>query len=449
MSISKTVFFKTYGCSFNQMDSEIMKGKLHKKGFEILNDDSANLIVINSCTVKNLSESKFFKDIVTYQSQNKKLVLTGCITQAEESYLTNELIGISVIGTNDLDKIVHVCEQTLLDNPIQFVSKLGRKRENEQNRIEKESMRLLSPKIRNNPQVEIIPINEGCLNTCSFCKTKQARGVLFSYSIQTIKESMQKALDDGAYEIYLTSQDTGCYGFDIGTNLPNLLKELLTIEGDYKIRIGMGNPNHFKKIIDEVLDIMLQDERVYRFLHIPLQAASNRILDDMKRMYVLQDFEQICLKARLKIPNITLANDIIVAYPTETNEEFQETLDSLKKNGTNVLNYSRFWMRPNTPAEKMYSSKQLIQGDESKRRSAIIREEFEQLAYELNKKWLNWKGTVRITEFGKSGTNTKIARNLYYKHIIVEDLNDEFKIGDEIEVKIDNISWKSFFAKKL
>ena len=446
---AKSVFFKTYGCSFNQMDSEIMMGKLHQKGFEITKtDENANLIVINSCTVKNLSESKFFKDITHYQSQDKKLVLTGCITQAEENYLTNELDGISVIGTNDLDQIVHVCEQTLQNNPIQFVSKLGRKRENEEQRYEKEQLRLLSPKIRSNPHVEIIPINEGCLNTCSFCKTKQARGTLFSYSIQTIKQSMQNAINTGAYEIYLTSQDTGCYGFDIGTTLPELLKELLTIKGDYKIRIGMGNPNHFKKIIDEVLDIMIKDERIYRFLHIPLQAASNRVLDEMKRMYTLQDYEEICLKAKLKIPNITLANDIIVAYPTETKEEFKETLKAIIKNGTNVLNYSRFWLRPNTPADKLYSSKQFILGDESKRRSKEIRECFEQHALILNQKWKNWQGEVIISDVSRE-EGIKIARNLYYKHILVEDKDNQLQIGQKVNVKIHDVDWKSFFAKRI
>ena len=445
-SFEKSVFFKTYGCSFNQVDSEIMKGKLHTRGFKIFEEDTnASVIVINSCTVKNLSESKFFKDISYYQKLNKKLVLTGCITQAEESYLTSILQGISVIGTNDLDKIVYVCEQVLLDNPIQFVSKLGRKRENEENRLRKELLRLQTPKIRNNKCVEIIPINEGCLNTCSFCKTKQARGVLFSYSIENIKQSMILALQEGVKEIYLTSQDTGCYGLDIQTNLPELLKELLTVEGDFKIRIGMGNPNHFKKIIDEVLDIMLLDERVYRFLHIPLQSGSNRILNEMRRMYELKDFEEICLKARLKIPSITLANDIIVAYPTETQEEFEETLYSLKKNGTNVLNYSRFWMRPNTPAQKMYSSKDMVLGDESKLRSSIIKETFEELAYTLNKKWLYWRGRVRITQKERNGG--KIARNLYYKHIIIEDVNDELSITDEVEVEIYDISWKSFYAR--
>lgn len=439
------IFVKTYGCAFNQLDSELMSGKLKSANFKLIQEDKdADLILINSCTVKNLSESKFFKDVRDYKEQGKKLILTGCITQAEESYLKNELKGISVLGTNDLDKVVYAAEQTLQGNPIQMISKLGRKRENEGKRLEKEQMRLLSPKQRSNPLVEIIPINEGCLNTCSFCKTKQARGLLFSYSIESIKESMEKALDEGAKEIYLTSQDTGCYGFDIGTNLPNLLRELLTLEGDYKIRVGMGNPNHFKKIIDEILEIMIEDDRVYKFLHIPLQSGSDRILDEMKRMYHVKDFKEIVTKAKLKIPDITLANDIIVAYPTETEEEFQDTIKSLRW-GTNVLNFSRFWLRPGTPAERMYTSKQFIEGAESKRRVRLLKEEFMRVALQNNNKWLNWEGEVIITERGKEGTNSMIARNNYYKPIVI--LNAEnLEVGDRVKIKIEDVTWFDFRA---
>lgn len=438
---------KSYGCSFNQLDAQVIAGRLSKEGFQLVDsEEDAELFLINSCTVKNLSESKFFNDIKKYKGENKKIVVSGCITQAEESYLGTKLKDISVLGVNDLDKVVHVAREALKDNPIQILSTLGRKKENEERRLEKESLRLSSAKLRENPLVEIVPINEGCLNTCSFCKTKQARGHLFSYSISAIKESVKRAIERGAKEIYLTSQDTGCYGFDIGTDLPSLLRELLSLEGDFKIRIGMGNPNHFKKIIDDILDIMKEDSRVYRFLHIPLQAAPNRILDEMRRMYVFEDYKEIVMKAKLALPGITLANDIIVAYPSETLEEFEETLKALKV-GTNVLNYSRFWLRPGTPAERMYTSKDFIEGFESKRRSKKIREVFEKLGYEQNKKWIGWSGEVLVTERGKKGTGTVIARNEYYKPIILSE--EGLELGDKVKVTITDVTWCDFRAKRV
>jgi threonylcarbamoyladenosine tRNA methylthiotransferase CDKAL1 len=436
------VFIRTYGCSFNQLDSQIMGGKLIKDNFILTDDENeADLVVINSCSVKNLSEAKFFNDVKRLKNSGKKLILSGCITQAEESYLSTSLKGISVIGTNDLDKISFVAKNTLENNPIQIVSKLQRKPENEKIRLEKESMRLSNNKTNKNPLVEIVPINEGCLNTCSFCKTKQARGHLFSYSINSIVENIKNAVDNGAKEIYLTSQDTGCYGFDIGVTLCDLLNEILKIKGEFRIRIGMGNPNHFKKIIDEVLEIMKNDNRIYKFLHIPIQAGSNRILTEMRRLYELKDYRTIITKAKLAIPDITIANDIIVAYPTETEEEFEMTLNNII--GTNVLNFSRFWLRPNTPAQRMYSKKDFIEGSTSKKRAKILKEKFESQAIEYNKKWIGWSGQVLVTEEGKAGTNTFVCRNDYYKPIIIKKVKG-VNIGDTINVQIKNVTWFDF-----
>lgn len=437
------IYVKTYGCSFNQLDSEIMSGKLIEAGHKITeNENNADLFLINSCTVKNLSETKFFQDVRKYKEKGKKIVVSGCITQAEESYMQTKLKDISVIGTNDLDKIAYIVDEAIKNNPIQIVSKLGRKKENELVRIEKEKLRLSSPKERKNPLIEIIPINEGCLNTCSFCKTKQARGQLFSYSIESIKESMQDAIKEGVKEIYLTSQDTGCYGFDIGTNLATLLKEILKIKGDYKIRIGMGNPNHYKKIIDEILEIMISDNRIYKFLHIPLQSGSDRILDEMNRQYHSKDFKTIISKAKLKIPDITFANDIIVAYPTETKEDFKETLNAIK--GTNVLNFSRFWLRPNTPATK-YETSAFLSGDESKRRAKVLKETFQKQALIQNKKWIGWEGEVLVMEETDKGFK---CRNDYYKPIYISK-SKNINLGDRIKIKIDKVNWNNFEGKTI
>ena len=441
------VFIKTYGCSFNQLDSQIMAINLKKEGHELIeNEENADLIVINSCSVKNGSEVKFFNDIARLKKEGKKIIASGCVPQAEVSYLNTKLKDVSTIGTNNLSDISYVAKKTLKGDIAQIVSDTIKKRPNEKERLELEQIRLNKEQKETNEFVEIVPINEGCLNTCSFCKTKQARGILFSYSIESIKEVVKSAVKRGVKEIYLTSQDTACYGFDIGTNLPNLLKELLTIKGDYKIRIGMGNPNHFKKIIDELLDIMISDERVYKFLHIPLQSGNNRILTEMKRMYTLEEFEKIIFKAKLKIPNITIANDLIVAYPTETDEEFEDTIKSLNKVKTNVLNFSRFWLRPKTPAAKMYTSKDFIDGTESKRRVAKLKDTFEQVAINNNKKWLGWEGEVLITEIGKEGTNTFVTRNNYYKPILIK-IKPNLKIGDIIKVKITDITWYDFRAE--
>ena len=160
----------------------------------------------------------------------------------------------------------------------------------------------------------------------------------------------------------------------------------------------------------------------------------------MRRMYCYGDYREILVKAKLRIPDITIANDVIVAYPTETTEEFKKTLSALR--GTNVLNFSRFWLRPNTPAQRMYSKKDFIDGKESKRRAKTVRDEFIKLALRYNEKWIGWEGEVLISEKGKS--DTLVARNDYYKPIIIENRDNKLKIGDRIRVRIKDATWYHF-----
>jgi threonylcarbamoyladenosine tRNA methylthiotransferase CDKAL1 len=437
----KKICIKTYGCSFNHLDSQILESILANSNYEITKSDKeADMIIINSCTVKNSAETKLFNDINKYKSQNKKIIVCGCVPQAEPSYLKTKLNNISVIGINELDKITFAANDTFNNRPYQTLSNLKCK-----NRETKENLRLKTNKNIFNNNIAIIPINEGCLNACTYCKTKHARGNLFSYSIENIKKSFENAVNLGAKEIYLTSQDVACYGFDIKTNLPQLLKELIKTKGDYKIRIGMGNPNHFKKIIDETLEIIKSSDKIYKFLHIPLQSGSNRILKEMKRCYTIEDYNEIIKKCRKQIPQITIANDIIVAYPTETEEEFKETIKSLKQ--TNVLNFSRFWLRPNTPCETLYTKEQFIDGKTSKNRAIKLKEAFEKIATENNKKWIGWQGEVTITEKGKKGTNSFVSRNNYYKPIIILNPPKNLKIGDNAKIKIKTITWFDFRAE--
>lgn len=157
--------------------------------------------------------------------------------------------------------------------------------------------------------------------------------------------------------IYLTSQDNGCYGFDKKTNLAKLLKELLKFKGNYKIRVGMINPWYLMKFIDEMIDVY-KDERVIKFLHIPVQSGSNKVLKEMKRGGNVDDFKKIFFKFRKEFPrqkfsDSTIATDIIVGYPTETEADFEKTLNLIKEIKPEVLNISSFSSRPRTEASKL------------------------------------------------------------------------------------------------
>jgi len=157
---------------------------------------------------------------------------------------------------------------------------------------------------------------------------------------------------DGCTDIWLTSQDNGCYGLDIGSSLPELLNTVSKIQGKFTVRVGMMNPTHTKQIVDELIEAY-RNEKIRKFLHLPVQSGSNRVLKAMKRGYVVEDFVEIVEKFRQAFPNLTLSTDIIVGFPSETGEDFQATMELMKKIQPQKVNISKFGSRPKTEAAKM------------------------------------------------------------------------------------------------
>ncbi|MEK6890953.1 MAG: radical SAM protein, partial [Nanoarchaeota archaeon] len=282
------IYIKTYGCQANISDSEILAGRLLEEGNTLVdNEFDADKIIVNTCSVKNKTQSKiiYYISEVEKSYPNKEIEVGGCLVKSVD--LTKKFPNIHIIDTINTNK---------LNGNI----------------------------IRTNKDIGIIQISQGCLNSCTFCSTKLARGVLKSYRIGDIKRQFEVLLNDGCKTIYLTSQDNGCYGFDIKSNLPELVKELLEIKGDYKIRIGMMNPWHLRKIISGLIEVY-KDERIQPFLHIPVQSGSEKVLKDMKRIHTVAEFKETVMLFRKEIPEIDIATDIIVGFPTESEEDFLET----------------------------------------------------------------------------------------------------------------------------
>ena len=220
------VFIKTYGCSHNTSDSEYMMGLLSEYGYKLVEDfKDSDVCIINSCTVKNPSQEAFVNYVAKARDTGKKVVVAGCVPQGDRNI--KGLEDCSMIGVTQIDRIVEVVEETLKGHNVKLLAK-------------KELPSLDLPKIRRNALIEIVPINTGCLGSCTYCKTKHARGKLGSYSIEAIVNSCLKACKEGVKEIWLTSEDTGAYGRDINTDLPALVMEILkNIPDDVMIRIGI------------------------------------------------------------------------------------------------------------------------------------------------------------------------------------------------------------------
>ncbi len=395
----------------NKAASEAAAGLLLEKGYELCDDDSYDVIVINTCTVKTPTERKIIKRLESLADEGKKAVVAGCLPGTCPG-LADRFMSFSFIGTNVLDITEAV------DNAIhgrRFV------------RIDSRGCVSGSPRKRDNPVIGIVPISHGCLGNCSYCAVKKARGRLLSFPAGEIVKDVKCALSEGVREIWLTSQDCGAYGRDCGTNLPHLMQQITNIEGEYMLRIGMMNPNHVLSFLDELIEAY-KNPKVYKFLHLPVQSGDDNVLRDMNRLYTVADFRKIVEEFRKKMPTLTISTDIIAGFPTEDEKAFQKSLNLLKEIRPDVLNISRFWARPETPAEKM---KQL-HGRITNQRSRRIAETFNTIALENNRKWISWQGRVLVSEKGKRGDFC--ARNYTYKPVILKE--GENIMGQLMEVKI-------------
>jgi MiaB/RimO family radical SAM methylthiotransferase len=317
--------------------------------------------------------------------------------------------------------------------------------------------------LRESPFVGIVNIEEGCLDACAFCSTHLVKGRLHSFAPQTIVDQVQALVDDSCLEIQLTGQDCACYGFDIGTNLAELTQRILThVNGNYRIRLGMGNPRHVLGYQEALLDCFT-DDRIYKFIHIPVQSGSENVLKAMNRRHSARDYANLARDFTKRFSKFTLSTDLIVGYPGETAADFNDTLELLKETRPTVCNITRFVARPGTIAahlEKTPSkailnsatgglppeSANLAVSDAIKHeRSAILAEAFQQIALENNREWIGDECSV-VTEKQGYRTGTTIARNEAYRPVAIQG---SFPAGQTLRVRITDAEPFALIAKPI
>ena len=287
--------------------------------------------------------------------------------------------------------------------------------------------------LRESPFVGIVNIEEGCLDACAFCSTHLVKGRLRSYAPEGIVEQVKRLVADGCTEIQLSGQDCACYGFDIGTNLATLTQNILEhVPGNYKMRIGMGNPRHVCGYADALLECF-QDDRIYKFIHIPVQSGSDNILKAMNRRHTAEDFRRLAEEFNKRFPLATLSTDLIVGYPGETESDFRETLRLLEETRPTVCNITRFVARPGTAAARMEAEASLRIPDSVKHeRSAILAEAFQKIARENNSLWVGKTCDVVVEKAGHRA-GTSIARNEAYRPVA---LVGDIPAGTRLSVRI-------------
>jgi len=344
MEEPKFIYFETYGCTANQNNTEIMKGLVRQAGLEITNNpDIADILVINTCIVKGPTEKKIerrISDLIKINKSNKPIIIAGCMPEVRADRLQKK--NLYLLGTHHAKDITKLIRK-VIDNRYEQEEFLALKNEE----------KICQPKIPQKRKIGITQISEGCLGSCTFCITKFAKGRLFSYSQEKIIRNIQQDLNAGCKEIWITSQDNSSYGIDFGKRkLPELMKEILKLKGRFKIRLGMMNPENVLPILPELTEIY-QDKKMKKFLHLPAQSGSNKILKLMNRKYTIEDFLKIIEKFRKEIPELILSTDIIVGFPGESEKDFNQTINLLKKIKPEVLNLSRYWQMKGTKAANM------------------------------------------------------------------------------------------------
>ena len=405
------IWVEAYGCSASFADSEMISGLIVNGGHTLAQDPSeSDLNLIVTCSVKDATASKMVHRIK--QSESKPLVVAGCLPKAERQTVEKFARNASMMGPNSIGKTLQVIETTLGGSKIVALedtdlSKVG------------------IPKIRLNPVVGIIEIANGCMSECTFCQTKLAKGDLNSYRIGDIVRQVKRELTDGCKEIWLSSTDNGCYGLDIGEDLSSLIDQVVQIPEDFRIRIGMMNPMFMPRIRDNLLK-SFENGKVFRFLHVPVQSGSNEVLNNMKRGHTVETFKNVVRKFRTKFDSFTISTDIIVGYPTETRENFEETIELLEETKPDIVNLSRYSQRPGTVAADMAQ----VDAAEIKRRSKQVTELINGISLENNKKWIGWKGEVL---FDESLDGQIKGRNFAYKPIFVNEVTE---IGQTCPVRV-------------
>ena len=404
---------RNYGCSSNTADGETLAGCLKQAGYTITQSETeADLIIFNSCAVKGPTENRIIDDI-KHATKTKKIVVAGCLPKISYERLNREVHFDAAVGPAAGKTIVDIINRVLSGEKVIELT------------AQKEIPPLTLPKIPTNPVVSVVPINFGCLGSCAYCCVVQARGHLRSYSISEVTQRIKADYESGAKEFWVTSQDTASYGREIHTNLAELLCAVGNIEGDFRVRVGMMTPNLVTDI-QERLIAAYENQKVFKFLHLPIQSGDNGVLKGMHRFYTAEEFLLIVDGFRESFPDLTLATDVIVGYPGESEEAFNNTLELMKKVQPDVTNVSKFFARPKTAAWEIREG--LVDKEETKRRSTKTAELAKEISAKQNRKWVGWSGEVLVDEKGKV-EGSWIGRNFAYKPIVV-------KCGDNLLGKV-------------
>ncbi|MCF2135774.1 MAG: tRNA (N(6)-L-threonylcarbamoyladenosine(37)-C(2))-methylthiotransferase [Candidatus Thorarchaeota archaeon] len=410
-------YLETYGCALNAADSDMMVGRLHQMGAERVDClEEADVAIVNTCGVKEPTEDRIIFRLSELSKCGVPVIVTGCLPKISLSRVKAAIPNFAaILGPQSIDSLGPIVLQVLEGQRgiLHLTSDM--------------SSKLQYFEGPPNSVICTIPICEGCLGNCAYCAVRLARSVVRSYSIDEIFQVALRSVHNGYREIRLTAQDAGAFGHDSGETLVNLLARLDTIPGEHRFRLGMFNPNLILDSLSQLLDIM-SSNHFFKFFHIPVQSGSNSILRSMRRRYTVEEWIMVVETIRKRFPEASIATDIIVGFPGETDADFEATIEVIRQTHPQIVNISKYGDRPGTSASK---AKNKVDTSLKKQRSRRLSLLVHDLVLQNHQAWLGWSGLVLTTDHASRGG--VLARTDSYVPVII---SEDVEVGIHLPVEI-------------
>ena len=434
--MSRTFHITTFGCQMNEHDSEVIDGLLTERGFSSVKErKDASIVIINTCSVRDNADKRFFGTLGQLKKRKESdpsfiVCVCGCMMQQQRvvDTIKTKYPWVDVIfGTNSIHHIPELIEKVAIEK-----EKVVDIIENTEEIVEGlPAKRLFDHKA-------LVNIMFGCNNFCTYCIVPYTRGREKSRAPEAILDEVKGLVADGVKEIMLLGQNVNSYDGN-GTSFAELLKMLNDVDGLERIRFMTSNP---KDLSDELIEAFAVCDKLCRNLHLPIQSGSNRVLKRMNRKYTREDYLKLIEKLRKTVPDITLSTDIIVGFPGETNEDFEETLSIVKEVEYDSAFTFIYSIRKGTPAEKFEDQ---IEESEKHRRFDLLVNAVNEISEKKNKAYQDRVEKVLVDGVSKNDKSTLTGRTDGFK--LVNFAGKKELIGSLVDVKITDAKTFSLFGE--
>ncbi len=407
---------ESYGCTLNKGEAEELAAMLDKGGHEVIQLTDAlpsgivDISIIFTCGVINTTELRMLRRIGQLKDISKSIMICGClgaICESEILKIAPDAMIFPPASNNDILRAINGNGNANMVDDANYIA--------------------LEP--RDN-KIGILPISTGCLGDCTYCITRSARGQLKSRGLEELKTRALDLISTDIRELQITSQDTAVYGMDMGPEgprLPDVMNMVSSIDGDFMARVGMMNPSAVIEILQPLVKAYAED-KIFKFIHLPLQSGNDEVLEHMNRHYSISDYVEIIHALRAAHSDIFISTDIITGFPGEKEDQFQDSMDLISALSPDIVNVTRFSARSGTKAAVMPDQ---VPGWISKERSRIMMEQRFSISKAKMASRIGEKIDVLATEYKKPGTTFLRSRN--YRPVIVEK---HLPLGAWYEVEI-------------